>query len=99
MCTDSPLTRILQREVVGEWHVVGYLTTTNMDIVATRERTMRLFVQAVDRRRDRYNYGVSDANGVWLIVGENRAWIMDGDTVTVPGYANLYTVTLYDAHK
>jgi hypothetical protein len=95
MPLDSPLNRILQREPVGPWSLVGYVTTDDPTLAQSRDRTMLLHAQTVDTRRDRYNYRVVDSNGVPLDLGEKVNWIMDGSNVSIPGQSATYTAHLY----
>jgi hypothetical protein len=95
MPLDSPLNRILQREPVGPWQVVGYVTTDTPAMAQSRDRTMALHAQTVDTRRDRYNYRAVDSNGVPLDLGEKVNWIMDGSPVAIPGQSATYTAHLY----
>jgi len=92
---DSPLNRILTREPVGPWQVVGYVTTDDPAMAQSRDRTMILHAQTVDTRRDRYNYRVLDSNAVPLDMGEKVNWIMDGAGVVIPGQSSTYTAHLY----
>ena len=95
MPLDSPLNRILTREPVGPWTLVGYATTDDPAMAQSRDRTMGIYSQTVDTRRDRYNYRVGDSNNVPLDLGEKVTWVMDGAAVTVPGQSATYTAHLY----
>jgi hypothetical protein len=97
--TDSPLNRILAREPVGPWELVGYITTDDAVNAQSRDRTMVVHAQTVDTRRDRYNYRVLDSNGVPIDVGEKVQWKMDGETFGVPGQSATFTMHLYDKYK
>ena len=99
MPLDSPLNRILQREPVGPWTVVGYVTTDDPSMAQSRDRTMVLHAQTVDTRRDRYNYRVVDSNSVPLDLGEKVNWIMDGSGVSIPGQSSPYTAHLYQKFR
>ena len=94
---DSPLNRIIQRQRVGPWELVGYVT--NSSVSETGDRSMFLYAQAVDTRRTRYNYRVVDNNGVPIDTGEKIVWISDGESLTIPGYSNTYTVHLYQNYR
>lgn len=96
---DSPLNRILQREPVGPWTAVGYVTSDEADALQSRDRAMTLHAQTVDTRRDRYNYRVTNSNGVALDLGDKVDWIMEGTTVSVPGQISTYTVHLYQKFR
>lgn len=95
MPMDSPLNRILQREPVGPWVLVGYVTTDDPTMAQSRDRTMILHCQTVDTRRDKYNYRVVDSNGVPLDLDEKVKWIMDNSVVSIPGQSSTYTAHLY----
>ena len=97
--TDSPLNRILTREPMGPWELVGYITTEDVGNAQSRDRTMVIHAQTVDTRRDRYNYRVLDSNGVPIDVGEKVQWKMDGETLSVPGQSASFTFHLYDKYK
>lgn len=99
MPIDSPLNRILTREPVGPWKLVGYASTNNAAGTDSRDKTMTMYVQSVDRRRDRYNYRVVDSNGVPLDIGDTVQWKMDGESITVPGQPSDYTLHLYPNFK
>jgi hypothetical protein len=96
---DTPLNRILQREPVGPWELVGYITTNDAATSQSRDRTMVIHAQTVDTRRDRYNYRVLDSNGVPIDVGEKVVWKMDGETFSVPGQSTTFTLHLYEKYK
>lgn len=99
MPIDSPLNRILVREPVGPWELVGFITTNDPTDAQSRDRTMVLYSQTVDTRRDRYNYRVLDSNGVPIDVGEKVRWKSNGETLSVPGQSATYTINLYDKFK
>lgn len=99
MRSSSPLARILTREPVGPWKLTGFAVTEAPDAAQSRDRTMMVYTQSVDTRRDRYNYRVVDSNGVPLDVGEKVRWKMDGETLTVPGQAATYTLRLYPNYR
>ena len=92
---DSPLSRILQREAVGPWTRVGYVTTGESSSAQSRDRTMALYAQTVDTRRNRYNYRVADSNGIALDLAEKVIWIADGEAVTIPSQSAPYVAHLY----
>jgi hypothetical protein len=99
MPIDSPLNRILVREPVGPWELVGFITTNDPGDSQSRDRTMVFYAQTVDTRRDRYNYRVLDSNGVPIDVGEKVRWKSNGETLSVPGQSATYTINLYDKFK
>jgi|DEB0MinimDraft_6_1074348.scaffolds.fasta_scaffold130358_2 hypothetical protein len=96
---DSPLNRILQREPVGPWTLIAYITTDAPSMAQSRDRTMMLYAQTVDTRRDRYNLRAVDSNGTPLDIGEKVNWPSDGSTIAVPGQSVTYTVHLYAQYK
>lgn len=99
MPIDSPLNRILTREPVGAWKLVGYASTNDAAGTSSRDKTMTVYAQSVDTRRDRYNYRVVDSNGVPLDIGDKVGWKMDGGSITVPGQSSDYTLHLYPNFK
>ena len=99
MPIDSPLNRILVREPVGPWELVGFLSTAEPVDAQSRDRTMVLYAQTVDTRRDKYNYRVIDSNGVPIDVGEKVRWKSNGESMTVPSQSSTYTINLYDRFK
>ena len=96
---DSPLNRILTRGPVGPWNLVGYAQTNDPANSSSRDRTMMVYSQRVDQGRNRYNYRVTDSNGVPLDIGENVQWKMSGDTVQVPGQSSTYQLHLYSNYQ
>ncbi len=96
---DSPLNRILTRGPVGPWNLVGYAQTNDPANSSSRDRTMMVYAQRVDQGRNRYNYRVTDSNGVPLDLGENVNWKMSGDTLSVPGQSTSYQLQLYSNYK
>jgi hypothetical protein len=96
---DSPLNRILTREPVGPWELVGFITTDDPTLAQSRDRTMTMYAQTVDRRRDRYNYRVVDSNAVPLDIGDKVRWKSDGESVAIPGQSATYTMHLYGQFK
>lgn len=94
---SSPLDRVLTRGSRGPWELVGYVTTS--DPTQSHDRAMRLHAQAVDRRRNRYNYRVVDRNEVPLDVLEEGLWLTEGDAVAVPGQAVPFVVHLYEKFR
>ena len=99
MPIDSPLNRILTREPVGPWNLVGYASTNDAAGTSSRDRNLTVYAQSVDTRRDRYNYRVVDSNGVPLDIGDTVQWKMDGGSLSVPGQASDYTLHLYPNFK
>lgn len=96
---DSPLNRVLTRGPVGPWNLVGYIQTDNPANTSSRDRTMMVYAQRQDRGRDRYNYRVTDNNGVPLDVGENEHWKTSGATIQVPGQAHPFQLHLYKNYQ
>ena len=96
---DSPLSRILTREPTGPWRLVGYATANDTTGTQSRDRSMMVYSQTVDTRRDKYNYRVVDSNGVPLDIGDTIGWKMDGEVVGVPGQSGDYTLHLYPNFK
>lgn len=96
---DSPLNRVLTRGPQGPWKMVGYAVTNDPDNTEARDRTMQVYAAALDRSRNRYNYRVTDSNGIPLVVEEKADWKYDGDQLSVPGQPTGYTLTLYDNYK
>jgi hypothetical protein len=84
---------------VGPWELVGFVTTNDTAMAQSRDRTMTLYAQTVDTRRDRYNYRIVDSNAVPLDIGDKVKWKMDGETVTIPGQSATYTLHLYGNFK
>ena len=96
---DSPLVRILQRESVGPWELVGAATTSEPTMAQSRDRSMMIYAQTVDTRRNRYNYRAVDSNHVPLDLGEKLEWKMDGEMLSIPGQSADYTLHLYSNYK
>lgn len=99
MPLDSPLNRILTREPVGPWELVGFVTSNDVSSTQSRDRTMTVYAQTVDTRRNRYNYRVVDSNSVPMDVGDKVEWKSDGETMSIPGQGATYTLHLYGNFK
>ena len=97
--TDSPLNRILTRQPVGPWKLIGNVITTNPNSSESRDRTMLVYVQSQDTARDRYNYRVVDSNNVPLEVYTNVRWKSGGETFQIPGQSYPYTLYLYSPYN
>lgn len=95
---DSPLNRVLTRGPTGPWNLVGYITN-NSEHAASRDRTMMVYAQRVDAGRNRYNYRVTDNNGVPLDISDNTHWKTDGDIMHVPGQHHTFTLHLYSQFR
>jgi hypothetical protein len=96
---DSPLNRILTRQPVGPWELVGTAVTDAASTSQSRDRTMLVYAQTVDTARDRYNYRVVDSNQVPLDVQEKTGWKTEGTKLQIPGQSSDYTLNLYRRFK
>lgn len=96
---SSPLNRVLQRQPVGPWKRVGYVTTDDPAMSQSRDRSMVFYAQTVDTRRDKYNYQVVDSNNVPMDIAEKVGWKSDGEMLSVPGQTASYTLHLYANYK
>jgi hypothetical protein len=96
---DSPLNRVLTRGPTGPWNLVGYVTNDKPSDASSRDRTMMVYAQRVDAGRNRYNYRVTDNNGVPLDISDNVHWKMDGDVIHVPGQSHKFTLHLYNNYR
>ena len=85
---------IYNRGMPGPWQRVGYVVANGGD-VNTRDKTMPLFARTIDTRRDKYDFRVTDVNGVAIDVASNHRWYSSGDSVHVDGRDTPYTVKLY----
>ena len=92
---DSPLNRILTRQAVGPWEVVGAAVASDKD-TSTNTRAMLVYAQSVDTARNRYNYRVIDNNNVPLDLEYKVAWKDDHAPLHIPGYPHKYHLHLYD---
>jgi hypothetical protein len=88
----NPLPQIYSRGVYGPWQKVGYVVSSNEPV---KDRTMQLYARIIDRRRDRYDYRVTDTNGVAIDIDSGVKWKSSGDIVKVDGRIDPYTIKLY----
>ena len=96
---DSPLNRILTRQALGPWQLVGAAVTDQPRDTSSKDRTMLVYAQSVDSARNRYNYRIVDNNSVPLDVGEKIPWKDDFAPLHVPGYPNEYRLKLYGTFR
>lgn len=96
---DSPLNRILTRQALGPWQLVGAAVTDRPRDTSSKDRTMLVYAQSVDSARNRYNYRIVDNNSVPLDVGEKIPWKDDFAPLHVPGYPNEYRLKLYGTFR
>lgn len=96
---DSPLNRILTRQPVGPWNLIGAAVTDNPDDSQSRDRSMMVYAQSVDTARDKYNYRVVDSNNVPLDLELKTGWKTDGTKLTIPGQPTSFTLNLYPRFK
>ena len=96
---DSPLNRILSRQALGPWQLVGAAITDKPGDTASKDRTMLVYAQSVDSARNRYNYRIVDNNSVPIDIGEKIAWKDDHAPLHVPGYPNKYRLKLYGTFR
>ena len=82
---DSPLNRILTRQALGPWKVVGAAVASEKD-TSNNTRAMLVYAQSVDTARNRYNYRVIDNNNVPLDLEYKVAWKDDHAPLHIPGY-------------
>lgn len=92
----SPLDRVLYRGSDQPWERVGYVVSAQAQ---SDDRTMALFAQPLNRRRNRYNYRVVDRRQVPLDVGEDVVWWNNDTQISVPGQNVMYTVHLYECYR
>ena len=97
--SDSPLNRILTRQALGPWEMVGAAITDVPGDTASKDRTMLVYAQSVDSARNRYNYRIVDNNSVPLDIGEKIPWKDDHAPLHVPGYPNKYRLKLYGTFR
>lgn len=88
----NSLPQIYNRGVNGPWQKVGYVVSS---VEPVKDRTMQLYARVVDRRRDRYDYRVTDTNGVAIDVDSVCKWKSNGDVVKIDGRTDPYTIKLY----
>lgn len=96
---DSPLNRILTRQPIGPWQLVGAAVTEHPSDTFSKDRTMLVYAQSVDSARNRYNYRVVDSNSVPLDVGQKVKWKDDHSHLHIPGYPSKYKLHLYDTFR
>lgn len=96
---DSPLNRILTRQALGPWELVGAAVTDMPRDTSSKDRTMLVYAQSVDSARNRYNYRIIDNNSVPLDIGEKIPWKDDHAPLHVPGYPNKYRLKLYGTFR
>ena len=97
--SDSPLNRILTRQALGPWELVGAAVTDMPRDTSSKDRTMLVYAQSVDSARNRYNYRIVDNNSVPLDIGEKIPWKDDHAPLHVPGYPNKYRLKLYGTFR
>lgn len=96
---DSPLNRILTRQALGPWQLVGAAITDLPNHTASKDRTMLVYAQSVDSARNRYNYRIVDNNNVPLDIAEKVHWKDDHAPLHVPGYPHKYQLKLYGTFR
>jgi hypothetical protein len=96
---DSPLNRLLTRGPVGPWNLVGYAVTDSPGTSSSRDKSMLVYAQRIDRGRDRYNYRITDSNNVPMDVGESVHWKSEGETIHVPGQPSDFTLHVYESFR
>ena len=96
---DSPLNRILTRQPIGPWQLVGAAVTEFPTDTSSKDRTMLVYAQTVDGARNRYNYRVVDSNSVPLNVGHKVQWKDEHSHLHIPGYPSKYKLHLYDTFR
>lgn len=95
---DSPLNRILTRQPVGPWKLVGSAVTNDPSNSQSRDRSMLVYAASKDTARDRYNYRIVDSNNVPLELEDNVHWKTSGEQLNIPGQSNSYTLQLYSPY-
>lgn len=93
---DMVLPQIWQRGPPGPWQRIGYVVSTHED---TKDKTMPLFAKKLQFRSNRYDYRVTDTNGVAIEVANNVRWLNDGEKVKVDGREHLYSVRVYSEYN
>ena len=96
---DSPLNRILTRQPIGPWQLVGAAVTKFPSDTFSKDRTMLVYAQTVDSARNRYNYRVVDSNSVPLDIGHKVQWKDEHSHLHIPGYPSKYKLHLYDTFR
>jgi len=88
----AALPQIYPRGLPGPWQRVGYVVSSHEDV---KDKTMPLFAQKLDYSRNKYNYRVTDTNGVAIDVARNVRWLDEGAKVFVDGRTHPYHVRIY----
>jgi hypothetical protein len=86
------LPQIWSRGNPGPWQRIGYVVSSHEE---PKDKTMALFARKTNFRNNRYDYRVTDTNGVAIDIAQNVRWLDSGEHVHVDGRSHPYTVKVY----
>ena len=94
---DRHLNVSFSRGCLEPWTHVGYVTS--LDATDAHDKSMQLYSRRAQFGSGRYDYQVTDANRVNLMLVSDSVWLETGVAVTVPGRTYGYIVTLYPPYQ